>query len=168
MPVCSIFGSGISSAWKVGTLMEFMLIDFIFFSCNHLCALVWPAFPALGWAHSPGQCDRGSAKCCWQGRACLATVPGYTQELPAAACCPDMPLCRMRRYQCTDLLCFNSAQSSCDRMTATPIPIPEQPSQHHAVPSWCPPKNPSAGQLLLLWNWEDPSEQVIQLGLVNT
>lgn len=52
----------------------------------------WP------WAH------RGTAS------SCLLPTHASGQE----------GLCRMRRYQSTELMCFNSAHSSCGTMTATP------------------------------------------------
>lgn len=150
-----------------------MLIDFMVFSCNHLSAAQWSGQHSLLQGEPTAQGSVTGAQPCAAGRAAQPTHCPWAHTGTASSCLlpthasgQEGP-CRIRRYQCTDLLCFNSAHSSCGTRTATPSPTAEQKSQHRAMPSWWSPKNLSAGELLLLWNCKDPSGEAIQLGLVN-
>lgn len=133
MPVCSLFGSGISSEWKVGTVMEPVLIILFSFTVTICMPTHWFGQHSLlqGEPTVQGSVTRLSlpGHCPWAHRgaasSCLLPTHASGQE----------GLCRMGRYQCTDLMCFNSAHSSCGTVTASPSPTPEQLSQHHAMPS---------------------------------
>lgn len=132
-----MFGSSVFSKWNVGNFTEFRLTTSVVCTCNHLYTdtLVWSAFPAPGWAHSPGRCDGGSALRSSQG----SSLPGRSPRAHrgSAGSCPPPTrasgqegLCRRRRHPCTDRcrLCINGAHGSCGTTAPAPSSTPKQHS----------------------------------------